>query len=260
MSAATTTTPSGGDATSAQREMSTVSETREETLEEGEAEGEELRYADFSQLLSLISCRCGGCRVFSRITRVESERHYTPRVYLSSPLSFYMQIKIPSHTSSSSTLPKPTTAPAAHPSSKVGINLTDSTYRGFYNHHSQPIHPPDIDQVLARATSVGVRKFLITGSDLKQSSHAINLAKQYPGQCYATVGVHPCSAMAFEKAAGDGGGEALLEELRTMAQKGKEEGWVKAFGEIGLDYDRLHFCKKEVQEKWFKRQLDVAVD
>ncbi|KAI4262857.1 MAG: hypothetical protein L6R35_007371, partial [Caloplaca aegaea] len=192
--AATTMTPSsaGAGATSAQRDMSVGLETREKTLEEGEAEEEEeLRYAD------------------------------------------------------------------------VGINLTDSTYRGFYNHHTQPIHPPDIDQVLHRASSVGVRKFLVTGSDLKQSSDAINLAKQYPGQCYATVGVHPCSAMAFEKAAGDGGGgggEAMLEELRTMAQKGKEEGWVKAFGEIGLDYDRLHFCKKEVQEKWFKRQLDVAVD
>lgn len=64
--------------------------------------------------------------------------------------------------------------------------------------------------------------------------------------------------MAFEEAAG--GGEALLEELRKMAEAGKRDGHVKAFGEIGLDYDRLHFCKQEVQEKWFKRQLDVAVE
>ncbi|KAI4155013.1 MAG: hypothetical protein L6R39_001316, partial [Caloplaca ligustica] len=60
----------------------------------------------------------------------------------------------------------------------VGINLTDPTYRGFYNHHSTPTHPPDIDQVLARASSVGVRKFLITGSDLEQSRAAIELAKR----------------------------------------------------------------------------------
>ncbi|KAI4192941.1 MAG: hypothetical protein LQ348_003013 [Seirophora lacunosa] len=179
------TTPSGG-AASAQKDMSTVSSTTEETQEEHDSEKEVLRYAD------------------------------------------------------------------------VGINLTDDTYRGFYNHHSKPTHPPDLDAVLQRASSVGVRKFLVTGSDLKQSSDAINLSKQYPGQCYATVGVHPCSAMAFEEAAG--GGEALLEELRKMAEAGKRDGHVKAFGEIGLDYDRLHFCKQEVQEKWFKRQLDVAVE
>ncbi|KAL8719617.1 MAG: hypothetical protein Q9225_003391 [Loekoesia sp. 1 TL-2023] len=140
----------------------------------------------------------------------------------------------------------------------VGINLTDGTYRGFYNRHTNPSHPADLGRVLQRASSVGVRKFMVTGSDTEQSLQAIELARQYRGQCYATVGVHPCSANAFEKA--HGGGDKLLEELRKVAENGMKDGWVKAFGEIGLDYDRLGLCGKEVQQRWFGRQLEVAVE
>ncbi|KAL8950949.1 MAG: hypothetical protein Q9222_003039 [Ikaeria aurantiellina] len=138
----------------------------------------------------------------------------------------------------------------------VGINLTDATYRGFYHHSSTPSHPGDLSSVLARASSVGVRKFMVTGSDLDQSLQAIELAKQYPGKCYATVGVHPCSASAFE---GESGGERLLEEVEKVAREGKKDGRVVAFGEFGLDFDRLGYCKRELQEKWFARQLEVAV-
>ncbi|KAL8635295.1 MAG: hypothetical protein Q9228_007199, partial [Teloschistes exilis] len=138
----------------------------------------------------------------------------------------------------------------------VGINLTDSTYQGFYNHHSTPSHPPDLPAVINRAASVGVRKFMVTGSDLSQSLQAIDLARQYPGQCYATVGVHPCSARAFEEY--EGGGEALLAELERVARAGIEEGTVVAFGEFGLDFDRLGYCDRETQEKWFAKQLEVA--
>ncbi|KAI4172259.1 MAG: hypothetical protein LQ343_003694 [Gyalolechia ehrenbergii] len=140
----------------------------------------------------------------------------------------------------------------------VGINLTDGTYRGFYNHRKEPSHPGDLDRVLNRASSVGVHKFMVTGSDLEQSLQAIELAKQYRGQCYATVGVHPCSADAFERA--DGGGDQLLEGLKKTAEQGTKDGWVKAFGEFGLDFDRLGHCKEEVQERWFGRQLEVAVE
>ncbi|KAI4118656.1 MAG: hypothetical protein LQ338_007363, partial [Usnochroma carphineum] len=140
----------------------------------------------------------------------------------------------------------------------VGINLTDSTYRGYYNRHSTPTHPADRHQVLDRASSVGVRKFLVTGSDLEQSLKAISLSKQYPGRCYATVGVHPCSAMSFEKA--KGGGEKLLQELKKVAEEGRDQGLVKAFGEFGLDFDRLHYCEKDVQQRWFGRQLELAVE
>lgn len=63
--------------------------------------------------------------------------------------------------------------------------------------------------------------------------------------------------MQFKKA--KDGGEKLLEELEKVAREGMGEGRVVAFGEFGLDFDRLGHCGREVQETWFGRQLEVAV-
>ena len=98
---------------------------------------------------------------------------------------------------------------------------------------------------------------MVTGSDLQESKKAIALAERYPGRCYATVGVHPCQAASFDKH--PGGPTALLQELETLALEAKGRGLATAFGEIGLDYDRLHFAGKEQQLKYFEAQLDIAV-
>ena len=84
---------------------------------------------------------------------------------------------------------------------------------------------------------------MVTGSDLVESKNAIRLAEEYPGLCFATVGVHPCSAMSFEK--NPEGPDALLAEIKKLAQESRDAGTATAFGEIGLDYDRLHYCDKE---------------
>jgi TatD DNase family protein len=99
---------------------------------------------------------------------------------------------------------------------------------------------------------------MITGSDLKESHHAVDLAKAHPGVCYATIGVHPCSAKHFDSH--PGGPTKLLDELRKLALEEKEAGHAVAFGEIGLDYDRLFLTGKEQQLKYFEAQLDLAVE
>lgn len=137
----------------------------------------------------------------------------------------------------------------------MGINLTDSTFRGEY--YGKRHHEDDREHVIQRAVNLGCVKFMVTGSDLEESKKAIALAEQYPGRCYATVGVHPCHAESFDKH--PGGPTVLLQELETLAIDANGRGLATAFGEIGLDYDRLHFAGKEPQLKYFEAQLDIAV-
>ena len=68
--------------------------------------------------------------------------------------------------------------------------------------------------------------------------------------------MHPCSAQSFETH--PNGSTALLSSLKTLALNSKAAGTATAYGEIGLDYDRLQLCPKDIQLKYFEAQLGVA--
>ncbi len=91
----------------------------------------------------------------------------------------------------------------------------------------------------------------VSGS-LEDSELSVSVAKQNPS-VFATVGVHPtrCSE-EFEQ----GDGEAHLAKLLALAKDGGDR--VIAIGEIGLDYDREQFCPRDIQLKWFQKQLALA--
>lgn len=72
------------------------------------------------------------------------------------------------------------------------------------------------------------------------------------------MGVHPCQTKQFDSYAG--GPEKYMDEVRNLALDAKKAGHAVAFGEIGLDYDRLFFSPKDQQLKYFEAQLDVAVE
>ena len=137
----------------------------------------------------------------------------------------------------------------------IGINLSDPTYRG--NYHGKQVHEDDTKYVLQRAVDSGCIKFMVTGSDLAESKRAITLAEEHRGLCYATVGVHPCSSKSFDTYTG--GPSKLLNDLEELALEGKTRGVVTAFGEIGLDYDRLYLTEKDQQLRYFEAQLELAV-
>jgi hypothetical protein len=60
---------------------------------------------------------------------------------------------------------------------QVGINLGDPVFRGIY--HGKRAHEDDFEDVLQRAKDIGVEKLMVTGSDLHESMHAIQIARDH---------------------------------------------------------------------------------
>ncbi len=85
---------------------------------------------------------------------------------------------------------------------------------------------------------------LVVGIDRHTSQRAVALAERHP-ELYASVGVHPHDARSCS--------EATLTHLQSLADNPKVVAW----GEIGLDFNRLH-SPRDDQERWLHRQLAVA--
>jgi TatD DNase family protein len=124
----------------------------------------------------------------------------------------------------------------------IGINLTDPMFIGKYR--GKQVHPSDLDAILERAKSHGVEQMLITGVNWKGSVDAQKLAEQY--SLYSTAGFHPTHATEWNSGS--------LSKLRELLQKPR----IKAIGECGLDYDRLHFAPKEAQLPVFEEHFLLA--
>lgn len=103
----------------------------------------------------------------------------------------------------------------------------------------------DREDVLKRASEVGVNRILIPGIDLETSIQAVKLSERYD-QLYAAVGIHPNSSVSWT--------QDSLERLNVMAE-GKK---VIAIGEIGLDY-YWESAPIDVQQRVFKKQLELAL-
>jgi TatD DNase family protein len=119
------------------------------------------------------------------------------------------------------------------------MNLFDS-----HCHLDDPSYQSDLVAVLDRARAAGVSRMMTIGVTLKTSHRAVDLAKTRPG-VYASVGVHPHDAHECS--------EAILGRLIALARSPE----VRAWGETGLDFNRMHSPRDE-QEKWFVSQLETA--
>ena len=108
-------------------------------------------------------------------------------------------------------------------------------------HYDDDAFDEDRDTLLGEIFSSGICCITDVGASVKS---AVALSKKWP-QIYAAVGVHPDSTADMT--------EEDIETLRSLAQEKK----VVAIGEIGLDY-YWDNSPREVQKKWFERQLELA--
>ena len=119
------------------------------------------------------------------------------------------------------------------------IRLFDS-----HCHLDDPCYDADLEAVLERARAAGIAGIMIAGIDRKTSEKALAIACRYP-QVSCAVGYHPHDAKSCT--------DTDIEALKVLAAHQE----VKAWGEIGLDFNRM-FSTKADQEKWFVRQLETA--
>jgi len=117
----------------------------------------------------------------------------------------------------------------------IGANLTHDSF------------DDDRDAVIERARNAGVRRMVLTGSSEQGSRDAAGLAAAWPGNMYATAGVHPHHASDYTDAV-----HAAISSLAAHEA-------VVAVGECGLDYFR-NFSPPERQRDAFRRQLEIAVE
>jgi len=119
------------------------------------------------------------------------------------------------------------------------MNIFDS-----HCHLDDKSYSKDLDAVLDRARKAGVTRMMTIGVNGQTSGRAVSLAQSYEG-VYASVGVHPHDVKNCS--------ESVLRYLTDLAQSAR----VRAWGEIGLDFNRMYSPRKD-QEKWFERQLEIA--
>lgn len=116
------------------------------------------------------------------------------------------------------------------------------------------------------------------------------------GTVYATAGIHPCSSSIFDasqptshlsdseehtpacdpdpdqpipdtQTTDAAHTKTIIDDLRTLIENDRSSATTTttgggeplvAFGEFGLDYDRLHYCSKTLQQHSFNAQLELA--
>jgi TatD DNase family protein len=128
-------------------------------------------------------------------------------------------------------------------------------FQGEYR--EKPRHPADLPAVLQRARGAGIAKVMVTAGSLKESRDALSMCQKsgngWP-ELFCTIGVHPTRCGEFE-ATSPAAAASHLAELVAIGREGCERGLCRAVGECGLDYDRLQFCSRDVQLRYFEMQL-----
>ena len=110
----------------------------------------------------------------------------------------------------------------------------------------------DRDEMLQRARDKGVKKFFLPNIDSSSIDSMLKMERQYAGECFAMMGLHPCSVNSNYK-----------EEL-ALVEKWLHKRPFVAVGEIGTDFywDETYSEEQKdafrVQANWAK-ELGIPI-
>jgi len=114
-----------------------------------------------------------------------------------------------------------------------------------HTHYDDTQFNDDREIVLKEIKEKGVIGILNCGSDLRGMEMSVELANKHDF-IYAAVGIHPEYANVVDK--------KVIERIKELTNNNK----VRAIGEIGLDYYWEENPPREVQQKAFRMQMDLA--
>ncbi len=120
----------------------------------------------------------------------------------------------------------------------IGANLAD------------PSFSTDRQDVISRAQRAGVHAMILTGSSLKSTSKAAEIAEQSDYPIYFTAGVHPHEAKSCT--------ENTIDQLRSFAKHPR----CVAVGECGLDFNRCgarHVTFSTMKRLWSSQADNIRV-
>lgn len=115
-----------------------------------------------------------------------------------------------------------------------------------HTHLYLPEFKADIRAVIENAEKENVTRFYLPNVDSEVITDMLALEEQFPGKCFAMMGLHPCSVK-----------ENYQEELR-LVKDWLEKRKFAAVGEIGLDY-YWDISFKTQQTEAFGLQIDWAL-
>lgn len=111
-------------------------------------------------------------------------------------------------------------------------------------HYDDPAFDSDRDELLNSMEAHGIGGIVNAGTRIDHLMDTVRLTERYPF-LYGAVGVHPDELDDID--------EEKVQWMKELCRLEK----IVAVGEIGLDYHWNTF-PKEIQKKWFQRQLVLA--
>ncbi|GFU04641.1 hypothetical protein NPIL_489981 [Nephila pilipes] len=105
----------------------------------------------------------------------------------------------------------------------------------------------DADGVIQRAQNAGVKKIIVSGTNIQSSKEALRLTRIFPDYVYCAAGIHPNEAKFWDEDV-----ESSLREILSNPE-------CVAVGQCGLDYTKK-LSEPVEQKDVLSKQLNIATE